>query len=91
MLIVRGSCEPFRYDVGSISSVWPCQGSENDNILVEIRRIFFRYKTYVHEKNHARVHILSKYMPLISDSKHSLILVQIDQTFVRGDRKQPIP
>ena len=50
-----------------------------------------RRSRWTHLKIHARVHILSQYMPLVSDSKHSLILVQIDQTFVRGDREQTIP
>ena len=70
--------------------MWPCRGSKNCQTLVEIRGIFLKYIIYVHEKIHAIVHIRFENITLISIIKNALVLVQIDQTLVHGDRKRPI-
>ena len=70
--------------------MWPCKGSENCTILVKLRRNLFKSISYGHEKIQASGHFCFEYMTLISEMKSVSILAQIDQTFVRGDRKQPI-
>ena len=59
--------------MGSISSVWPCQGGEKRSILVEQRIKFKKYTYSDAEKIHVSLHGVIENITSVSRMKHVFV------------------